>query len=1078
MAEISLPKTTAESKGARPLQQQKGPGPFCWEIRLETLPRLAVLAGPAGIGKTHFCLENFSRLLHESSSLFTPGLLYILPSAEHRERIVDLMLRNETRGFFGERVTTFNRLMKELLERGGMPLVTDAQRRFLLEEIVKEKPGNYFSAVHDLAGFLEKLAEFVGELKDSLVGLDDFHQRVQALERVRPEVREKYRALFQIYEAYENRLEGMGAKDHRDGLFLLREKIRQGKFSRIHFRHLFLDGFFDFSKAQLEFLAWLCERSQRVTLTLTVDCSREAEGLFAIPLETLRELKGIGFEAVALEGKTNHRSISPGLRHVERNLFRSPLPPHPIPLPLGEGGSPLLILEATGIRGEIEMIARRIRRLVGRAQGPLLHYSDIALILRRIGPYEGVLRSVFRQFQIPVEIHEREKLKDSPLARTLRSFFKILLEDWKREDLFNFLKSSYVEKDYEEVCVLEIRGSLLGILSGKERWLREIGGPLFEKISAFQEGAKEERSVEEWIRFTREVITSFGMDRIPRLYEETARRDFLALKRLEALLQEIRRGAFSRKDLRGSFQAFAGEFLSLIEVDLFSLHEREKNRVQVYDVSLARQKEYKVVFLAGLLEKQFPLQIREDPILSDEERRIAGLPQRLPRQALERYLFYVGFTRAREKVILTYPRFNLEGQEALPSFYVDEIKRLFPKDSIPQRSYPVNQPLPLLEDLVEEREIEAWLVAKLYDKSKAGNQSQRLLTLVFYNRLIERPSFQSLLPKILYEPLALIQDERVRAAFFPKNGIFKPTGLETYGRCPYRYFASQVLHLEEKEEGIDAREVGKILHEVLKDYFEERYRKGNGDLGNLERAKKFVAGRLHELLQKNPLVGAKGYQIELKIQEMEKWLCALVEKEIEGETPLAGLQPQRFELSFGFAPKNDYLKLYDPLREEMKLRGQIDRIDVDSSGRYGLVIDYKTGGSFKFQDLLFGKSLQLPLYLLALQKIFKLKPLGGEIYQIKGAERKGFYSKEGLQEIKTEPPSKKNVYERGDFEKILERSVRFSSEFADGITRAQIPVRPRDCDSHCPFPSLCRIEKWRLPFIYQEIREEDERTPP
>ena len=39
-----------------------------------------------------------------------------------------------------------------------------------------------------------------------------------------------------------------------------------------------------------------------------------------------------------------------------------------------------------------------------------------------------------------------------------------------------------------------------------------------------------------------------------------------------------------------------------------------------------------------------------------------------------------------------------------------------------------------------------------------------------------------------------------------------------------------------------------------------------------------------------------------------------------------------------------------------------------------------------------------------------------------------------------------------------------------------ILVRPRDCEKFCPYPAVCRIEKWRLPLILQEIREEDRKS--
>lgn len=1026
-------------------------------------PRLTLLAGPAGIGKTQALIDHFLDLLSEGDDPFSQDILYLLPTAEHRERIVDLLLRKEAKGFFGDRVTTLSRLMQQLLKTGGFTWVTDAQRRFILRDIVLKHAGDYFSQVREFPGFLEKISESVGELKESMMRAGEFRKAVDQLKKKRPALASKYDSLLQIYRQYDERLEALGMRDHRDGLAFLREMHLQEKNGPV-FKHLFVDGFFDFSPSQLEFLRWLSGRSKRITLTLTLDPSKERKTLFEIPLKTLTALEALGFERIDLSEEENKRTLSPALCHAESRLFS------PSAEKMESPGDSIKIFEATGLRGEAEMIAREIRRLMRTL--PRLNFSDIAVILRRVGSYEGVLRTVFREFQIPLEMHERERVRDTPIARTLAGFFRIFLEDWKREDLFNFLKSGGLEKNYESVCALEIQALHQGILSGRKEWLEKIKDPLLEKIASFQDRFRAARSIGEWVSLTREAIRAFGLSRIPVAMNEGSRRNFAALRRVEGLLDEIESSHFSRESPALSFESFAQEFLGLMEVDLFSLHDRDKNRVQIYNVSLARQKEYKIVFIAGLLEKSFPAEIREDPILSDDERNVIGLEPRLPRQALERYLFYVALTRAREKVYLSYPRFDLEGHEALPSFYVDEVRRLF-ESPVPKVSYPVSQSLPRLEDVVERREAEAHLIKNLFDRGRPETRRSHALTLALYNRFLGVRSFRETLPRIFFEPLAEIRSEAVRQSFLPRNGIFKPTGLEVYGRCPFRYFASEILKLQEIQEGIDAREVGKALHYVLEKYWFERIENKRKDLEELKGVPSFVKEKLEEYwMVERPLAGERAYQIEIKKAQMTEWLCRDIEKEIERPGTLAGMQPRYLEIEFG--KETPPLKLYDPFEEDVLLRGKIDRVEVDVSGKFALVMDYKTGGAFSRGDLEWGTALQLPLYLLAVQQRFKLKPVGGEIYQIKTGEKKGFYSKEALEEMKISEMPKNFLLNSKDFSTVLEQAIRFARRYASEIKKGKIPVRPRECDSYCPYSSVCRIEKWKLPFIKEEIRNEDD----
>jgi hypothetical protein len=58
----------------------------------------------------------------------------------------------------------------------------------------------------------------------------------------------------------------------------------------------------------------------------------------------------------------------------------------------------------------------------------------------------------------------------------------------------------------------------------------------------------------------------------------------------------------------------------------------------------------------------------------------------------------------------------------------------------------------------------------------------------------------------------------------------------------------------------------------------------------------------------------------------------------------------------------------------------------------------------------------------------------------------------------------------------LDRAVAFVRKFTKEIELAEISARPRECESFCPYDTVCRIEKWKLPIILEKIRQEDEKA--
>ena len=1097
-------------------------------------PKLTLLVGPAGCGKTHTSIEAFVAAIQGSAHLLKDDLLFILPTAEHRERTIDLVLRQGLPGFFHRRITTFDRAAREFLKLGGIDFATDVTRRIILKEILSRTGLGYFQDAADTSGFLDLMARTIAELKEYLIHPVELERRFQDLKKYFPEFSSKYDDLTRIYRAYEEELRRRNLTDQRDALKLLKEGLKRGELNRPRLRSVWIDGFSDFSKLQLAFIEFLARHADEVTVTLTLDQDPLRRSLFQVVSETQLALEDIGFKKEWMAEK-NYRSAEKALEHLERNLFRNTTAiaspgvevidrnrhceaesqstaeaslrseiTEPVPGPrdcfgsapvrclamTGEGGTSIQVFEATGLLGEIEMIAREIKRLV-RAHS--YHFSDIAVLFRMTDPYLAAIRSVFRKFQIPVEIHERFRLKTSPIARTLSSFFAILLNGWCRKDIFNFLKSSNVRADYELISQLELRALEKGVFKDRPYWLRSFPhAKPFDDLVRFEDQFLELETAGQFAVWVEDMMKHFGLLEFPDSLDEGTRRDREAARRIVLLLEEMkwkRRGAIygAREPAKeeGAMNhapaskvppprndgaiTLAKEFLALMEVDLYSVHSRDKNKVQVYNVTLARQKEYQVVFLGGLLEQQFPIQVKEDPILSDAERRTLNergevLKERLPRQAFERYLFYLAVTRAREHLILSYPRFDLEGKEALPSFYVEEVRSLF-EGGLGEKKQHVADVLPPWSDVATVEEAEQRVVKDIWSMPEGKrNRSETRFAFALYNHVIRDPDFQQLVDR-LFQPIeGVMTDVRIRPHFIPAKRVWNPTMLEEYAECPYRFFAHRLLVLESQTEGIDLRRRGTILHDVLQAFF--TWRSSRKEKTDFEKAKDFCLKKFNELWEEGPLTGDRYYKIELERKRMQEVILDILRVEIvEGKPPIAGLTPTYFEYEF-----QDLILKGE--RREILLRGKIDRIDVDSDGKFCLVIDYKTGKSFKLRALENGTSLQLPLYIIAARKKLGLEPLGGHLYVLAKAFSSGFHHQDHLTRAGLST-RKWNHFSGKEFEELIGRSVRFAEKFADGIERAEIPVKPRDCVSYCPYSSLCRIEKWRLKHIYRDLAEED-----
>lgn len=1005
-------------------------------------PTLELFASPPGTGKTTHCIELFRAQILQSKSGIDSRSFFVLPSREHAERIQNLILKKDVEGVFNAHILTINDLAARLLGVPALPRPTDAVRLKILKEILAGPfDFRYFADAKGLPGFHRLLVDSLREFKAGLITVSDFEKRAQSLLKSEA-FRLKFRDFSVVLKNYEKKLAALGFAEPEDLMLDLRsEPLEAGSVDLVVF-----DGFYHFSRAQEELVRAASRASSHTVVTLTVS---EKEGdrpdLFYYPERTRQFLKTIGFKEKKEDHRVNYRAKNPALVRLESCLFSKNLIPDAVK-PTG-----IAIFEAPHVRGEIEMIAREIRRL---AREEALYLSDICVILRSVSPYQKTLASVFVEFGIPAHIHERFKVSQTALGSFLYRLMNLFVEGWTREDLFYLAKSGLVAStvSLEDISAFERSAYGENVSEGRVAWLALARGP------------KLPQTVRTLLKIWADLEAELRSARTGRAFAAALRRFLFKLdvsedessrRSLEEILRSFERPASTPLEPTSALQ----EMRSRIETALFSARPSGKNRVQVYDAVMALPKEYKVVFVSGLVEKSFPQIVSEDPLFKDNERRVMSgashvLEERALRASGERYFFYMALMRSREKVILTYPLYGADGRPTLSSFFIEEARKCF-KEPIPTRTRPPAQFLPEPQEWEIEADVKKG-VARLGPRA-AGPLKDWL----------RRPDFKEVLlwtTKAKEDPHAALFDPRIREAFFKNKGPFSATRLEEMAACSFRYFASQVLELKEPLEGRESIEMGVALHKVLETYFQsfsEEARQKGEHLKDLARMKKALKELLLQVAQKSPLSRGKVYRYQTQLTAMKRSLDLFAEAEKE-LFQKRGLTATSFELKFG-AEGHPFLEI-GAGASAVRLRGQIDRLDITPDGKRALVVDYKLSKRpsvhAKFEK---GLELQLPLYLLAAKKLLGYDIVGAEHRYLREPGKQGFYREDARELLRMD--ARETFYTVEEFEALLSETEKRVQNLVKRIREADISVKSKSCE-FCKFSAVCRFEPWRL--VYSE----------
>ena len=909
---------------------------------------MKLLIGRARTGKTDQIMQEIKQRMGAGES----GMFLIVPEqySHHAERQLCTVC-GDALSLHAE-VLSFTRLCSHVFsETGDTSLQTlDSTGQVLamykaIESVALKLKVYNLKKMH--IELLEKLLEAVNEFKTlniTALTLNNASKKISGL------LSDKLHDLSLIFDAYDATLHVHGG-DAADRLTLLADKIAESSFGETG--HIYFDGFNDFTVQELCVIEELMRKGVNITVSITCDMENVGE-IFKLPHRTISQLEriadnyGVKVTQQVQKSSSNSKYMNSSAQHrsltfLEQYLFDDDPPKYESEC------DNIRLYTAPNRYVECEYAAYEIWNMVKNGY----RWRDIGVMVRNWEEYASVCENVFDKYGIPYFASGKVDILSKPPLALIDAALEIAISNWEYTSIFRYLKTGLTDISVDECATLEnyvLKWQIRGTMWNRE-WIMPPNGYGRERDDDAEQLFRLNKlrlKVINPLNKLRESIKgeSITEAKLKELYY------FLEEINLQKRLNDKANDFISRGELR-----LADEYLQLWDIIISAMEQMytilgddninapefhkvlaialSQNNVGTIPISLDRtmlggmamnrRRSLKAIIILGATDDNLPTLGKPSGALSDNERTLlhdiikdipAGLEERLCR---EMNMLYSTLTLPSNELILTYA--TSEGQR--PSYIVKRLCQMF---SIDVTELEEEQYMTVAETPYNE------LMLSRADLSKESDTPLN-------NRQLS---------------------EEVATLLYGTKFALSATSVDRYYSCPYKHFLQNGLKLEPRTFAeFDAMTAGNFMHYVLDGVFNEIKENIGFDNADEESyvtlAKKYITE-----YEKDILLNFEGKNQRFEyLFRRHRTDVEFVVRDMANEIRHSDFVPLDFELNMSQLSATE--------------RGLIDRVDgYDRDGKmYIRVIDYKTRKSaykFEMSDILYGRDMQMLIYLFALTK--------------------------------------------------------------------------------------------------------------
>ncbi|MCQ2537485.1 MAG: PD-(D/E)XK nuclease family protein [Lachnospiraceae bacterium] len=923
---------------------------------------LQLILGTVGSGKTTFLYDQVIRMAGDNPAT---TYYFIVPEQFSIKTQYDLVTRHPDGGILNIDVTSLARLADKAFNvlHGEKPeFLPEIGKSMIIKKVLSDSKDNLklYARNAGRAGFVEQAKALISELLQYNVSEEELYNMASDMDE--SPLKHKLEDAYTLYSGFTSHL---GKNVHTaEGLYDAFAEVAE-RSGILKNSVIILDGFTGFTPSQYELLRCFMRQCEEVFISFTADetalsgIELKDFDLFRISQQSIQKVMQLADE-VGCDIRENivtsydNPDRKKSLKALEKSLFR-------YNRKKTDADDSIHIYGAADSMEEVVYAASEIERLIRTGH---YRYKDIGVVVSDMDVYGEPLGKELDRIKAKYFLDRKKSLGENECSALIALILKIM-EKGADTDLFvSFAKSSLSGISHEEACILENYCLAFGIKGSRFKrkfekdYEKQYGASVLKACDAEPVREKIMKTLSPLLAckestagaLTEKIMDLFGRLNLEKKLEERALQmeesgDRLRKKEYLKVYESVMDILSQLNEYLGGEVMSVREYREVLTAGLaearVGLVPEGSEQIVIGDIERTRLKDIKVLFLLGANDGKLPKAAAANGILSEydkEELIKIGMelsPGMLRKVGRDRFYTYLALAKPTEQLYISYCLVGDDNTEYKPSQVLNRIVGLYNNLSILKASDLPETTRLLRNDLGRKEQ----LSEKRTENVKAMETAE---------------------PKI--EKLS----EQTAEALYGEKISGSISCLETYAKCPFRFFLNYGLRLSVRDEFmLENSDFGNVAHEALENYGRILQEQGFNwfSISDEDRSRIITecAGQAIESYN-NGIFASSG-----KNQVVSARVAELLTITVEQLTQhLAGSDFEPFTFEHSFRVEN----------EDFTLKGKIDRIDVcRKEGVESVkVIDYKSSAhTFDITKLYYGLSLQLPVYMQQAQKIEELK---------------------------------------------------------------------------------------------------------